>query len=356
VVTSTNPLHFIMDQTRTVTATFTTRMFALAMHAQGNGSVDVEPPADNGMVAGGTVITLTATPGADSDFIGWSGDLIDTRSPITFTMDGNKTITATFALQCCTLGIGYAGDGTGSVGVAASEPGPRYSAGTVVTLTALPDIFSDFVGWSGAVSDTNKTVAVTMDANKIVTATFELKTYALDVRKTGGGAGSVLATPSGPAIAAGRVVTLTAIPDTGSVFAGWSGGVSGRNNPITFTMQANTIVTATLFSLSELPTAEAGTDQTVRSASTVRLDGSGSTDPQGHLPLTYGWTQTGGPTVTLSGADGSQPSFTAPTLPTGTQSLAFTLVVTDSVGIWSMPDETRITVTPSTLYLPLTQD
>jgi hypothetical protein len=46
--------------------------------------------------------------------------------------------------------------------------------------------------------------------------------------------------------------------------------------------------------------ADAGNDQTVPIASDVTLDGSASHDPDGH-PITYTWSQTAGPTVTLTG-------------------------------------------------------
>ncbi len=42
-----------------------------------------------------------------------------------------------------------------------------------------------------------------------------------------------------------------------------------------------------------------GPDQTVPTGSTVHLDGSGSSDPNGD-PLTYQWSQTGGPSVILA--------------------------------------------------------
>lgn len=56
-------------------------------------------------------------------------------------------------------------------------------------------------------------------------------------------------------------------------------------------------------------TAEAGDDQIVEEGLTVSLDGSGS---EGDID-TWAWTQTAGaPAVVLAGADGANPSFTAP--------------------------------------------
>ncbi len=97
------------------------------------------------------------------------------------------------------------------------------------------------------------------------------------------------------------------------------------------------------------PAADAGPDQTVSVGALVTLNGSGSSDPDGNLPLSYTWTQTGGPTVTLSGATTATPSFT----PTTTGVYTFTLVVTDSLGLASAPDSTVITVPPPQVYLPV---
>ena len=69
---------------------------------------------------------------------------------------------------------------------------------------------------------------------------------------------------------------------------------------------------------SNSPVANAGLDQTVMSSSTVTLDGSASYDPDGDLPLAYGWTQSGGTAVTLSNATAVSPTFTAPTVVTQT--------------------------------------
>lgn len=96
----------------------------------------------------------------------------------------------------------------------------------------------------------------------------------------------------------------------------------------------------------QAPTADAGPDQTVASAAAVTLDGTGSSDPDAGQTLTYAWTQTGGDTVTLSDATAVGPSFTAPTLAAGEpdQTLTFSLIVTDNLGLASNADTVTITV------------
>lgn len=70
-----------------------------------------------------------------------------------------------------TLTVTTAGTGHGTV---LTDPfGPSYAAGTVVTLTALPDNGSVFMRWSGACTGTGD-CSVTMNADAAVTATFQL--------------------------------------------------------------------------------------------------------------------------------------------------------------------------------------
>jgi subtilisin-like proprotein convertase family protein len=100
----------------------------------------------------------------------------------------------------------------------------------------------------------------------------------------------------------------------------------------------------------QAPVADAGLDQSVKTTSLVTLHGSGSADPDNDLPLTYQWTQTGGPAVMLSDPTAAGPTFTAPGDP---GALTFTLVVTDSLGLADpTPDGMVVTVSFNTLYLP----
>jgi subtilisin-like proprotein convertase family protein len=88
------------------------------------------------------------------------------------------------------------------------------------------------------------------------------------------------------------------------------------------------------------PTANAGPDQSVDEGTLVILNGSGSSDPNGS-PLTYFWTQTQGPSVTLSSNTAMNPTFTAPAVASNTL-LRFQLTVSN--GSFQDTDSVNITV------------
>ena len=124
----------------------------------------------------------------------------------------------------------------------------------VVTLTATPDGKSKFIGWNGACSGIGP-CQVTMDAAKSATATFvdsDSTPFMLLVSKTGPGDGTVTSSPDGiycgsdcsEAYINGTFVTLTATPDNGSKFMGWSGACTGTG-ACQISMDAAKSVTAT---------------------------------------------------------------------------------------------------------------
>ncbi len=86
-----------------------------------------------------------------------------------------------------------------------------------------------------------------------------------------------------------------------------------------------------------VPRADAGSEIEAAPGSRVRLDGSGSTDPDGG-ELRYSWRQVLGwsgiyrTAVALEGADTARPSFTAPAGPYTLDILVFRLTVTDPEG------------------------
>jgi MYXO-CTERM domain-containing protein len=87
--------------------------------------------------------------------------------------------------------------------------------------------------------------------------------------------------------------------------------------------------------------ASAGAAQRVAERSMVTLDGTGSAAENPGAVLTYAWTQTGGPGVTLTGANTPAPTFTAPEV-TAETVLTFELAVSD--GTSNATASTEVTV------------
>jgi uncharacterized repeat protein (TIGR02543 family) len=205
-------------------------------------------PAAGGTVSGagtytsGTAVTLTATPAAGYSFTGWSGDASGTSTSTTVTMNANKSVTANFqviAPVTYTLATSASPAAGGTVSGAGS-----YTSGAVVTLTATPAAGYSFTGWSGDASGTSTSTTVTMNANKSVTANFQViapvtYTLATSVSPTAGGTVSGAGTYT-----SGAVATLTATAAAGYTFTGWSGDASGTSASTAVAMNANKSATA----------------------------------------------------------------------------------------------------------------
>jgi len=117
-----------------------------------------------------------------------------------------------------------------------------------------------------------------------------------------------------------------------------SGIDPATNNRTTDTTQTTVTVDA-----NDPPSADAGSDQTVDEGATVDLDASASSDPDGD-DLSYSWTQTGGPDVSLSDAQTATPSFDAPAEPQQPQTYTFEVTVSD--GQATDTDTVSVTVEP----------
>src|SRR5207244_95102 len=140
-----------------------------------------------------------------------------TTNPVSVTMDGDKTVTATFAINTYSLTVNTVGQGS----VAKSPDQASYDHGSTVELTATPATGWHFAGWSGAATGTTNPASVTMDGDKTVTATFAINTYSLTVDTVG--QGSVAKNAREASSDQGTMAEVTATPATGWHLASRSG-------------------------------------------------------------------------------------------------------------------------------------
>jgi uncharacterized repeat protein (TIGR02543 family) len=154
-------------------------------------------------------------------------------------------VSATGTLRALT--VHKAGDGGGTIatsppglmgcGAGCTSAGPvELEEGTVVTLVADADPFSSFTGWNGTgCTSAAASVPVAMSTDRTCTATFTRDSFTLTVSRTGGG--RVTSAPAGidcgsdcvQSYGRGTAVTLTAAPDPGFQFDGWSQDCAGTN-------------------------------------------------------------------------------------------------------------------------------
>lgn len=134
------------------------------------------PGTCNASFANNTSVTLTATPGSNYAFAGWSGGGCSGTSTCSVNVSTNETVNATFTSMATTATLTASVAGTGTV---TSSPAGISCPGTCsasfplnssVTLTETAGSGNGFTGWGGACSGTGScnvsiTAAETVSAN-----------------------------------------------------------------------------------------------------------------------------------------------------------------------------------------------
>ncbi|MDR2693979.1 MAG: InlB B-repeat-containing protein [Chitinispirillales bacterium] len=129
-----------------------------------------------------------------------------------------------------------------------------YESGAIVSITAVPANGYVFTGWSGASTSASATLTGPIDRDLTLTANFRYirQTYKLLASAYPQGGGFVSLSPNKEAYASGERVTVTAAPENGYAFTGWTGAASGRKNRLTLTMDGDKALTANFYRKLEL--------------------------------------------------------------------------------------------------------
>ncbi|MDD3045525.1 MAG: GLUG motif-containing protein [Candidatus Delongbacteria bacterium] len=230
-------------------------------------------PSQGGTVTGAgefppsTPVTITATPNSGFTFINWtnsgSGTIVNPNSAsTTFIMTTEAAaITANFQAQLYTLTMsssnilyGTATDNTGT--------GP-YSAGTIVSITAVPESGYVFTGWEssggGSFGNVNlETTTFTMPGENVTVTAGFAQGYDLSVIPDDPAHGSAIDYTDDNPYTEGSVITIIAAPAAGYEFQYWTssgGGTFDNESEIitTFTMPAqNVTLTANFYAVYDL--------------------------------------------------------------------------------------------------------
>ena len=292
-----------MAQPRAVTATFELldRPLTVTLAGAGKGTVVSNPLGISctnlnevsdcaELYDHGTQVRLTATNGLHSTFAGWTGGGCPPFGACDVTMSAAQSVTATFTLNTHPLTI--TGDGTGSGRVTSQPPGIdcrivsgapseicqfHFPHGTNVILSPVADGNSDASGWNGAcVLPAGSSCSVTMTEPQTATAHFTIKEYAVTIRLSGGGSGSlrvevnegtscgitggVVSGSCSFTVAAGTVVTFAATVSPGSRFAGWGDACTGTEGLVcTVTVNGPLTASATFGALYDVDVFGEGT-------------------------------------------------------------------------------------------------
>ena len=195
----------------------------------------------------GTNITLTAIPNAHYLFVNWSDG--DTENPRTVKVTQDSTFTAIFEIDEHNVIISKnlsAGGTVAGEGV--------YKHGTSITLTATPSEHYHFVKWYDGSTQNSRTVQVTQDST--FTAIFAIDEHNVTLSKNISAAGTV----TGDGVYEyGTNITLTATPNEGYRFKGWSDGAIGKSRELTVTKDIDLIANfVPLYTLKTLASASQG--------------------------------------------------------------------------------------------------
>jgi allophanate hydrolase subunit 2 len=246
---SESPTTITVDADKAIGAAFTQLQHTLSLTGS-NGQVKVngtpQPLPWSDSFSWGTVVTLEAVPEAGYEFGGWSGDLSGNESPTTITVDADKAIGAAFTQLQHTLSLTGSNGQVKVNGTAEALPwSGTFSWGSEVTLEAVPDAGYEFGGWSGDLTGNTNPTTITVDADKAIGAAFTQLQHTLSLTGANGQVkvnGTAQPLPWSGTFSWGTVVTLEAVPEAGYEFGGWSGDLSGNENPTAISIDSDKMV------------------------------------------------------------------------------------------------------------------
>ncbi|MFH1138559.1 MAG: InlB B-repeat-containing protein [Pseudomonadota bacterium] len=228
----------------TVTANFAAGpppTYAVTFDAGPNGSLQGE--TNQAVEYGQDSTPVTAVPDPGYEFQGWSGDFFGNDNPLTVAkVTGDMNITANFGAVEHTVTF-LAGPNGSLIGTTTQAV---LTGEAATPVEAAPDPGYHFLGWTGDYNSTDNPLTVDqVFGDMTITANFEADAATYTVDFTAGDHGSLEGEANQVVDAGGDATAVTAVPDLGYHFTGWTGDHEGTENPLTITgVNSNLNITA----------------------------------------------------------------------------------------------------------------
>ena len=162
--------------------------------------------------------TVTAVPSVGAEFVRWS-DGITTPTRTDDSVSGNISVFAEFRKVADVFSLNYSAEAGGTIQGETSQEVLIYGSGTEVT--AVPNDGYGFIKWSDGVTTATRT-DTNVKQNLSVTAEFGRKKT---VSYSAGEGGTIQGEATQELIAGIEGTPVTAVPNDGWYFVGWSDGV-----------------------------------------------------------------------------------------------------------------------------------
>jgi hypothetical protein len=199
-----------------------TPTYNLATSIVGSGTLTTNPPT--GPYVSNSIVILTANPAARWAFDHWSGDATNSVNPLSITMNGPRNLQAIFVQTSFPVTVSSPGGGRVTTNGQTMIGTTFFPVGTVVSLSAIASNGWSFIRWAGPTNSSANPLNLTVTQTNSLQAIFGTT---VTTNSLGGGIIMNLTNP----IPFGTALTVSAVPEAGNYFFGWTGSIGGTNSP-----------------------------------------------------------------------------------------------------------------------------
>jgi hypothetical protein len=220
------------------------KTFTVNVNSQNGGSVTITPVKTS--YAKDEFVELAAKPEPGYGFSGWSGTASGTTNPLLVTVSKNEWIIPVFTKTSAPVTTTYTVRVDTSTGGAITvlPVKSEYLPGDFVKVSATPEAGYSFSGWQGTISSSQNPLLITVSRNEWVIPEFKKDptptpetTYTIKIDSAIGGITS--RNPNKTEYTKDETVSVSASPDPGYTFSGWTGTVTSVENPLILKMTSN---------------------------------------------------------------------------------------------------------------------